>query len=501
MKSLCLITFLCALALATPSVAATPAAERPVRIQIANDPVSLDPQKFRDLAGLKILANTFEGLVQYDSRGKIQPRLAASHTLSKDRLVYTFKIRKNAKWSDGIPLLPSHFRDGILRALNPKTGSIFAASLFPIKGARALYEGKGSADDLGVHASDNFGELIIVLTRPCGYFLHLATMPVFFPAYSRGKDWKVGDPTPGPYIVAEREQDRRILLRRNPHYAGKAARADIELLVVADDSTAASLFETGKVDLLTKLSVLDADRLAKVGKLDTVALAATTAVTLNPHRKPLDDRALRRAIARAIDKRGALHAVGNQEELADGLTPPGIEGHLKARPRDPEGTKLADPPSISAYFDSGKSSVLMEKIQADLRVRLGIPLELQSLEWKSYISLILKNTPQMYRMTWPVWYLDPLSQLEVYASTHPSNPIKWSNARYDQLITQAAELPTGSKRVAVLREAQAILTTEEAVIIPLFHSRQQHAISRALAGFAVNALGTIPFGDLHIRAH
>ena len=53
----------------------------------------------RDLCAL-----VFSGLLRFDERGQLQPDLADSWEVSPDGLVYTFRLRPNARWHDNRPV-------------------------------------------------------------------------------------------------------------------------------------------------------------------------------------------------------------------------------------------------------------------------------------------------------------------------------------------------------------------------------------------------------------
>ena len=75
------------------------------------EPVSLDPAKALDAAAMRILTNTHEGLY-IPGHGEGPPRLGAVSippTRSEDGLTWTFRLRKDGKWSDGKEVLASHF--------------------------------------------------------------------------------------------------------------------------------------------------------------------------------------------------------------------------------------------------------------------------------------------------------------------------------------------------------------------------------------------------------
>ncbi|MGB8316222.1 MAG: ABC transporter substrate-binding protein, partial [Aestuariivirga sp.] len=74
-----------------------------------SDVQSLDPHKTSTVEEANILRDLFTGLVTEDVEGGVIPGVAESWTISPDGKVYTFKLRNDAKWSDGSPVTASDF--------------------------------------------------------------------------------------------------------------------------------------------------------------------------------------------------------------------------------------------------------------------------------------------------------------------------------------------------------------------------------------------------------
>ncbi len=71
---------------------------------------TMDTSKSTVLVGAQILGNTMEGLYRLDKDNKPIPAAAESSTKSEDGKKYTFKLRKDAKWSNGDPGNSERFR-------------------------------------------------------------------------------------------------------------------------------------------------------------------------------------------------------------------------------------------------------------------------------------------------------------------------------------------------------------------------------------------------------
>jgi oligopeptide transport system substrate-binding protein len=163
------------LAICLPAVVfAAPAGKKIFTYAIQYDPPSIDPQINFAQRGELIALNLYEGLVSTDEKMTPVPAVAERWTISKDGLVYTFYLRKNAKWKDGKPIVAGDFLYAWLRALNPKTNSKFANLLFFIKNAEDVFNGKKPASELGVKVVDD-STLQVTLASPIPYFLRERT--------------------------------------------------------------------------------------------------------------------------------------------------------------------------------------------------------------------------------------------------------------------------------------------------------------------------------------
>ena len=78
-------------------------------INTGPEPNTIDPSINVTSDAVFYLIHTFEGLVEKDFNGKLSPAVAESWDISDDGLVYTFKLRTNAKWTDGKPVTASDF--------------------------------------------------------------------------------------------------------------------------------------------------------------------------------------------------------------------------------------------------------------------------------------------------------------------------------------------------------------------------------------------------------
>jgi hypothetical protein len=113
--------------LLAPAPAAGAAREQVFRINNTAEPESLDPGIVTGMPEHRILSNLFEGLTTTDPKDlSPSPGMAASWTLSRDGLVYTFTLR-DVRWTDGKPVTAQDFVYAWERILNPRATDRFWA--------------------------------------------------------------------------------------------------------------------------------------------------------------------------------------------------------------------------------------------------------------------------------------------------------------------------------------------------------------------------------------
>ena len=188
----CACSIFAALVLAYLAGAPPAVAETVLRIANLDEPESLDPHKVWNSRQIHIARNLFEGLVVLDPKGDVAPGAAESWTVSEDGLTYRFKLRTNAKWSNGDPVTAADFLFAFRRVEDPKTNAEQAEELYAIKNAEEVNAGKLAPAALGVAAPDD-RTVEITLKAPTPYFPQVLTLEQAMPVHEKtvqlGPDW------------------------------------------------------------------------------------------------------------------------------------------------------------------------------------------------------------------------------------------------------------------------------------------------------------------------
>ena len=282
---------------------------------------TLDPALCIDRIGFDVLANSFVGLCELDNNGKAVKGDAESWEISSDGLKYTFHLRKGLKWSNGDKLKASDYEYAWKRVLNPELACDYSFQLFYIKGAAAYNTGKGSADAVGIKAT-NETTLVITLESPTAYFLEMLAQPYYFPVNQKvvegNREWASNTKSlvsNGPFKATEYNNNDKVVLEKNDNYYDKdKIKLDKLTMKFTTDiiSTWAS-YKSGEFDVVDTLPKSYIQGALKDGSAKTFPNIATYFLSINVSDKAkevdpeaarvLSNPKVRKALSIAIDRK------------------------------------------------------------------------------------------------------------------------------------------------------------------------------------------------------
>lgn len=210
-----------------------------------SDPKTWDWINTYRSADSEALCNLWDGLMEYDMEGTLQPALAESYTVSDDGLTYTFKLREGVQWVDSqgreiAELVADDFVAGMQHMMDSGAVSYLVDGV--IKNA-AKYNSGDITDiaEVGVKAADKY-TVEYTLEQPTSYFMTMLSYHSFAPlcrSYYEGQGGKFGadfDATAesynygkspdtivycGPYLVTNFTASNTIVFDANPQYWNK----------------------------------------------------------------------------------------------------------------------------------------------------------------------------------------------------------------------------------------------------------------------------------------
>ncbi len=223
---------------------------------------SLDPHVNFDAAAGWIQCDAYEGLTTFGPGGEILPGAAESWTTSEDGLTWTFTLREGLKWSNGDPLTAQDYVNGILRTLNPETGTdkgYYFYSVLQVKGAEAMAYGESTDPaTVGATAPDD-RTVVIELLAPAPHVLDIMGLLRHAAAphavLCRQRHRHLHRPalvvSNGAYTIAEVVPQSHVLLVRNPNYwdAANVAIEQVKYHVTEDVATELRRYQAGEIDI------------------------------------------------------------------------------------------------------------------------------------------------------------------------------------------------------------------------------------------------------------
>jgi len=459
------------------------------------EPETLDPAIITGQPEGRIVNALFEGLCAYDEDGRAVPGVAESWEISPDGRTYTFRIRADAKWSDGRPVTAGDFLASWKRTLTPATGAQYSYQLFPIKNAQAFAEGRAAGfSEVGAKAPDA-RTLVVELENPTPYFLELCAFPTLHPVRADliervGDDWVKPENmiSNGAFTLESWRINDRIRLKKNPRYwgRGRVALESVDVLPISDANVAFNFFASGLADLVMDKGLAPPALLDEMKGRPWFHAAPFLGIYFlryNCARGPFQDERVRRAFSLAVDKKRIVEKITRAGELpAPGFVPPGIPGYvgtdglafdpaaarqLMADAGHPQGKGF---PLVNyLYSKSELNEAVAVELQSMWREMLGVNVNLVRQEWKVYLNSLSLLDYDIARSSWVGDYPDPNTFLDMFLTGGGNNRTGWSSAEYDALIAGAARELDTARRAGILRQAEDLLVKTAVPVAPIYY--------------------------------
>ena len=226
-----------------------------------SEPESMDPAVAETVPANQILRDLFEGLTATDTAGKTVPGVAESWKQTNPT-TWVFKLRTNAKFSNGDPVTADDFVYGIRRFVDPKTASPYATTfgVFLLNGLE-IAQGKKPTSELGVKALDKH-TLEIKTLDPVAFLPELVSNTQLGPVHKAtiekwGKEWvkpghSVGN---GAFVLKDWQVNNRIVVEKNPQYwdAANVQLTKVTYLPIEDQFADIKLWESGETDYVYQM--------------------------------------------------------------------------------------------------------------------------------------------------------------------------------------------------------------------------------------------------------
>jgi oligopeptide transport system substrate-binding protein len=485
---------------------------------LSTEPESLDPQRSRSVQAADVLRDIGEGLVAYNASGELVAAAADHWDVAEDGLTYTFRIRPEARWSNGDAVVAGDFVAGLRRLVDPATAAFYAAELANVVNAAEIVAGDLPPGELGVEAIDD-NTLVISLVRPTPYLLSLLTHPSTFPVH-RASLIEHGDAfaragnllSNGAYALKRWEPGAIVELQRNPHYWDNANTA-IDVVrhhVVTQEMAELNRYRAGELHTTSTVPPDNFERI-RANYADELHIAPTLGIYyygFNLSKPPFrDNPALRQALSMAIDREVLVEKVtGRGEAPAYSWVPPGTHNYeppqlsyanLSQEERSAIARRLYKEAGYSKekplqielrYNTSDTQQRIALAVQAMWREVLGVEAKPVNVEFQVLLDQMREaDVTQVFRSSWFGDYNDANTFLAIMQSGNPGNMPRYSNDEYDRLMQAASEQLDFERRRLYLEEAERVLLADHPVI-PLYFYVSKHLVSPAVRGWQDNIL-------------
>jgi oligopeptide transport system substrate-binding protein len=470
------------------------------------DPGPLDPGRAEGLEDEVVLGNLFDGLTTIDPSGAVRPAVAASWSSTPNLRRWEFRLRPDARWSDGAPLRATDFTFAWHRLADPTTRPRPPARtlLSAVTGYRAFAAGR--ADSIAGLQTPDPATLVVELDHPFAELPALvAALPLSpLPAAAVGPDPAAYLTRPvgnGPFrLAATARPGRALTLDRNPAYWGAPALVDkVSVHVAPDEQTAWLELQNGQVgfapvppDQLPAARTVhgpSADGRTTPGLLQGQTLT-TWHLTFDRTSTPARDPGWRQAVSLAVDRNRLATTLAGSP--ATGLVPPATPGRGAATPpcpactHDPakartllaKATKPSAP--VTLAIPPGPEARHVATLVADDLTAAGIKLDVDPAPAGETPLTLVRGVAPYPR---PDPFLAP-------SSTSP--PAK-------RILEQARTTPDDPARATLYQQAEAAILTDVSAA-PLVTEHQAAVLAPGPQGFNLTPWNTLDLAAISLPA-
>ncbi len=477
-----------------------------ITVNIATEPPQMFSVAMTDTVSFSVLRHVVENLVMLDENDKVIPGVAKDWTESEDKLTYTFNLRDDMKWTNGEPVTAHDFVFAWKALLSPEFAAYYSSFGYIFKNGQAYNSGEVGAEELGFKALDTY-KLEVTLEYPASYFLSTLAFGVFAPVNEKAyEDFGADYGTEadkmvynGPFKMTSWEHESKIVLEKNPDfYNAKNINLDkINMVMIIDTNAALNAFKAGEIDLIG----VNGDQAKSLRDENFPVFSyddgATFYLEFNLADPQLQNANLRKALTYAVDKQVFVDSiVKNSSKAAVAFTAPALNG-LEKKFADEVGELIpkldaakakefyakaleelgTDKVELSMICDDSDTAIKYASfVQEQLRVNLGLEIQVESMPLKSRIERMQNKDFSMVFAGWGPDYNDPMTFLDVFESGNGNNHTSYSSAAYDELLDKARKETDNKTRFGYLMDLEKLLM-EDLPIGPVYWRVRDYVFS------------------------
>ncbi len=453
----------------------------------------------------QLLNALHEGLFVYDPLTLDPvPAIADDFSISRNKKVWTFSIRSNAKFSNGEKITAYDVKNSWIALLAPGQNAPFASLLDCIVGAAEYRQGTGSADSVGIEAKSRT-TLIVRLNEPTDYFAKVLTHHAFSVLSSEE------DVYSGAYVLTERTKTS-LVFEKNPEYYDFDEVAIPSIRIINDDDLQENAYRINIGEAQWSTGGVQADAIYDSDYLYIAPQFGTEFVFFKAQNKPWDNPDLRNAVIAAvpwdllrdsfIPAQTLILPIGSYPEIV-GIEEQDIELSMELLKKsgyevqfDDEGNAIPTGLELTfaipdTEYSRGQAEILIEGLS-----QVGITLKIETTPINRYLGSFDGWDADLFTYTWIGDFADPLAFLELFRSGSSLRETHWTDETFDALLLEATTINDQEERYEKLAEAEQYLI-DAGVILPLSHPISFNVVDTSvLGGWYPNALDIHPFKDM-----
>lgn len=485
-------------------------AQKTLKVGLATEPASLDPQYSTTGATQQASQQIFETIVGRDRFLQPAPGLALSWT-QVDPLTWEIKLRKGVKFHNGKDFTAEDVVFSVKRIpLVPDSPSSYKRNVAAIKEVIAV----------------NSTTVRFLLKTPSAQLPQdlsfIYVLPSTTPTGATQDDFNKGKYTigTGPFKFVEWVRGDRLVVEKNSNYWGQKSSFDKVIFrpIISDPSRVATLL-AGDVDMIDQVSPVDQERLRSDARVSLLTMPAATMMYIHMDtnrdktpfvsakdgspldKNPLKDIRVRRALSMAINRTALVERVlKGAAESTGQFVPKGMVGwasDIKPDPYDPEKAKklLAEagyPNGFSMTLHGPNDRYLndeqVSQTIGQFFARIGIDIKVQALPYSVFGTAATNLEYSIFLMGFGNTTGDSARGMTAVLATFDkatgngaNNRGRYSNPKFDEFIKEASLTANPKKRNGFLQDAARVAIAKDHGILPLYFQTTTWAVRKGLA--------------------
>lgn len=493
-----------------------------LKLALPSEPLTLDPALRTDATSNEVVAQLYEGLVQFDAGVNLIPGIATHWNISGDGREWTFFLRKKVKFHNGRELTAEDVKYSLERLLDPAINSPNAYFVDMIEGAADMQSGRSSSVK-GIRVLDRYSLRITLQSAYMPFLANLAaTVTAIVPREEAIRPDRSLSANPvgcGPFRLKQWVPGQRLDLERfDDYYSPRVSLQGVSFVFNPPPEARIGMLSSGELDQLEirgrerqEMHVANRCRLEKLEALNIQYICINVNLAT-----PFVDKRVRQALNLCIDKVGMIESSSLKEEaiVARGVFPPGLAAYnqsLEGYSYDPG--RAAALLSQAGYSQGLPGEYLLDirdnqdqRDRAELIIndcrKVGVNLKANPLAWKDLLERSYQGQAILSVRGWssdngdPDNFLYPLFHSRNWG--RPGNTSYFKSARIDEMLVRALAIRNPLERLNFYREIEK-LVVEEAPWVFLYHSLKFVATNDYVHGYRIRPMGAARLKDCWVE--